>query len=88
MIFGVPDFDTGLSTAVYSHLLTCSSEAVQEPEAGVKAMETCLIELYLVFGSFFFVFTHPGFVTRLHACCTTPPQKYLYSHVQNQLELF
>jgi hypothetical protein len=56
MIFGVPDFDTGLSTAVYSHLLTCSSEAVQEPEAGVKAMETCLIELYLVFGSFFFCF--------------------------------
>jgi hypothetical protein len=41
-----------------SHL-TCSSEAVQEPEAGPKALETRLIELYLVFVSFLLFFkTH------------------------------
>ena len=45
------------STAVCSHLFTCSSEAVQEPEAGPKALETCLIELYLVFVSLLFFYT-------------------------------
>ena len=44
------------STAVCSHLFTCSSEAVQEPEAGPKALETCLIELYLVFVSLLLFF--------------------------------
>ena len=45
------------STTVCSHLFTCSSEAVQEPEAGPKALETCLIELYLVFVSLLFFYT-------------------------------
>ena len=44
------------STAVCSHLFTCSSAAVQEPEAGPKALETCLIELYLVFVSLLLFF--------------------------------
>ena len=44
------------STAVCSHLFTCSSEAVEEPEAGPKALETCLIELDLVLISFLLFF--------------------------------
>lgn len=62
LYIGVPYFERGLrvvtSTAVCSHLFTCSSAAVQEPEAGPKALETCLIELYLVFVSLLLFFTH------------------------------
>ena len=62
LYFGVPYFERGLrvvtSTTVCSHLFTCSSAAVQEPEAGPKALETCLIELYLVFVSLLLFFTH------------------------------
>ena len=76
------------STAVCSHLFTCSSEAVEEPEAGPKALETCLIELDLVLVSFllFFYTSQPVkasteflvlsvFVSRLHACGTMLPDK-------------
>ena len=76
------------STTVCSHLFTCSSAAVQEPEAGPKALETCLIELYLVFVSLllFFYTSQPAkasteflvlsvFVSRLHACGTMLPHK-------------
>ena len=63
LYFGVPYFERGLrvvtSTAVCGHLFTCSSEAVEEPEAGPKALETCLIELDLVLVSFLLFFkTH------------------------------
>ena len=77
------------STTVCSHLFTCSSAAVQEPEAGPKALETCLIELYLVFVSLLLVFFNTSqpvkasteflvlsvFVSRLHAWCTMIPHK-------------
>ena len=77
------------STAVCSHLFTCSSEAVEEPEAGPKALETCLIELDLVFVSFLLLFLNTSqpvkasteflvlsvFVSRLHACGTMLPHK-------------
>ena len=46
------------STTVCSHLFTCSSEAVEEPEAGPKALETCLIELDIVLVSFLLFFLH------------------------------